>query len=253
VQKLVRIDPGELVSVAGREMLSLGDAPLPVVGLAESLGLQARVAAGAPGKRPAVIVTAGERRVAFVVDEFVAEQEIVIKNLGARVRRLRLISGATILPSGRVALVLSAANLVRAALSRAAGPAAPSASRPAPATKRLIVADDSVTTRALERSILEAAGYEVITAADGADAWRLLHDRGADLLVSDVEMPLMDGFALTEAVRASQRFAQLPIVLVTAREAEKDKARGAEVGADAYLVKSAFDQKNLLETIAQLL
>ena len=110
-----------------------------------------------------------------------------------------------------------------------------------------------MTTRALERSILEAAGYDVLTASDGMDAWHILHDRGADLLVSDIEMPRMDGFALAEAIRASQRFGKLPIVLVTAREADKDKARGAEVGADAYLVKSAFDQTNLLETVAQLL
>jgi len=255
VQKLVRVGPEDLVSVAGREMLRLGDAPLPVAGLAEALGLRPRAPAVPSARRPAVIVAAGEKRMAFVVDEFLAEQEIVIKNLGARVRRVRQISGATILPSGRIALVLNVANLIRAALGRtpAAGIAAAPAGPAVRARRRLLVADDSVTTRTLEKSILEAAGYEVVTAADGAAAWQLLHERGADLLVSDVEMPRMDGFALAEAVRASKRFAQLPIVLVTARESEADKARGAAVGADAYLVKSAFDQKNLLETIAQLL
>ena len=108
-------------------------------------------------------------------------------------------------------------------------------------------------TRTLEKSILEAAGYEVATAADGQAAWQLLHERGADLLVSDVEMPRMDGFALAEAVRGSRRFRELPVVLVTALESDQDRARGIAVGADAYLAKSAFDQKNLLETIAQLL
>src|SRR6185437_93498 len=102
--------------------------------------------------------------------------------------------------------------------------------------------DDSVTTRTLEKTILEAAGYEVLAAADGAAAWQLLQERGADLLVSDVEMPHLDGFALTEAVRGSPRFRGLPVVLVTARETEQDRARGLAAGASAYLTKSAFDQ-----------
>src|SRR5262249_40148528 len=121
------------------------------------------------------------------------------------------------------------------------------------AKKRLLVVDDSVTTRALEKAILEAAGYEVLTAPDGQAAWELLQERGADLLVSDVEMPRLDGVALTEAVRGSPRFRALPVVLVTGRASEQDRARGLQAGADAYLVKSAFDQRALLETVARLL
>ncbi len=255
VQKLVRISADDLVSVAGREMLALGEVPLPVASLAETLGLTARESASAGRKKPTAIVAAGEKRMAFVVDELLAEQEIVIKNLGARVRRARQISGATILPSGRIALVLNAANLIRGALGQGAPVrlAALTEGAAAEAKKRILVADDSVTTRTLEKSILEAAGYEVVAAADGQAAWELLQDGGADLVVSDVDMPRMDGFSLADAVRRSKRFAEVPVVLVTARESEGDKARGAEVGANAYLVKSAFDQKNLLETIAQLL
>ena len=104
-----------------------------------------------------------------------------------------------------------------------------------PARKRILVVDDSVTTRTLERSILEAAGYEVLVAADGAAGWQMLQERGADLVLSDVDMPRMDGFALTEAVRASPRFRDLPVILVTARESQEDRARGGAVGADAYL------------------
>jgi len=254
VQKLVRIAPGDLVSVAGRPMLSLGGTPLPVAALAGALGLPARERAAPAGRTPAVIVAAGDKRMVFMVDEFLAEQEIVIKNLGARIRRVRQFSGATVLPSGRIALVVNAANLIRAALSRAPAALAPVPDQAAQGVRRrILVADDSVTTRTLEKSILEAAGYDVSVAADGAAAWQALQERGTDLLVSDVEMPRMDGFALTAAVRASKRFHELPVVLVTARETEQDKARGIEVGADAYLIKSAFDQKSLLGTIAQLL
>jgi two-component system chemotaxis sensor kinase CheA len=167
---------------------------------------------------------------------------------------LRYVSGATLLPSGQIALVLNAASLVRSALERPATARRTEASEAAaPPRKRLLVVDDSLTTRTLELSILETAGYEVLTAADGQAAWQLLQEQGADLLVADIEMPRMDGLALTQMVRNSKRFRELPVVLVTARASDQDKARGIEVGADAYLVKSAFDQRNLLETIAQLL
>jgi two-component system chemotaxis sensor kinase CheA len=115
------------------------------------------------------------------------------------------------------------------------------------------VVDDSITTRTLERSILEAAGYEVLTAADGAEGWRVLQERGCDLVVADVEMPGMDGFALCEAIRGSRLHATLPVVLVTAMESDQHRARGLEAGADAYIGKSSFDQEALLDTIRQLL
>jgi two-component system, chemotaxis family, sensor kinase CheA len=252
VERLLRVEPAELRRVGGREVLTRGGAPLPVAALADVLGL--RGAARPAGKAPALVLAAGGQRVALLADELLAEQEVVVKSLGARVRRVPHVSGATVLPSGRVALVLNAANLVRGALARAPGPSLPAAPE-VPAVrprKRVLLAEDSVTTRALEKAVLEAAGYEVLPAADGEAAWRLLQEQGADVLVSDVEMPGLDGFGLTEAVRGSARFRDLPVVLVTARETERDKARGVEAGANAYLVKSAFDQKDLLAVIAQL-
>jgi two-component system chemotaxis sensor kinase CheA len=125
----------------------------------------------------------------------------------------------------------------------------------AAASKRLrvLVADDSMTTRALEQSVLEAAGYEVITAVDGADAWRQLEAGGADLLVSDIEMPNMDGLALCRAVRASERFANLPVVLVTSLDSPEARERGLAAGADAYVGKASAGQAGLLGTVRGLL
>lgn len=238
-------------------MLATGGPPLPIASLAEVLGLPAQESEGTGGKLLGLIVVVGDRRMAFVVDELLIEQEIIVKALGDRIRRVRNVSGATILPTGRIALVLNAASLVRHALSRASGMSVvarrPAEAATAPARRRLLVVDDSVTTRTLEKSILEAAGYEVATAVDGEAGWRLLQERGTDLLISDIEMPRMDGFMLTEAVRASSRFADLPVILFTSQANERDRVRGAEVGADAYIVKGAFDQKELLDTIAQLL
>jgi two-component system chemotaxis sensor kinase CheA len=101
--------------------------------------------------------------------------------------------------------------------------------------------------------LLEAAGYDVLAAADGEQALALLQERGADLVLTDVEMPRRDGIELTRAVRSSPRFGALPVVLLTGRQSEDDRRRGLEAGADAYLVKSSFDQRQLLATVAQLL
>ncbi len=252
VEALVRVARSGMPTVRGRAMIAFGDGLIPVASLAETLGLDAPAPGG--DTIAALILAAREKRVAVVVDELLATHEVVVKSLGPRFRGLRAVAGATILPSGRVALVLSAAHLVRVALGRVPSTvvAEPRAARPA-APKRVLVVDDSLTTRSLEKSILEAAGYETLIAADGEIAWRLLQDRGADVVVSDIEMPRIDGFALTEMVRGSDRFRHLPIVLVTGRESAADRTRGMQAGADAYLVKSGFDQTTLLDTIAQLL
>ncbi len=255
VEQLVRFDAADVRSLGGRDVLLLGDAPIPIASLAKTLGSSENESTPTSSKFLGVILSANDQKVLFVVDEVLSEQNVVVKKLGPRIRRVWHVSGATLLPSGRVALVLNVANLIRTALartpSRAAGPTG------SPATlktkKRLLVVEDSVTTRTLMKSILETAGYEVLIAIDGQHAWQLLPEAAADLVVSDVDMPRMDGFKLAEAIRSSPRFAYLPVVLVTARETDEDKARGIQVGANAFLIKSAFDQRNLLETISQLL
>jgi two-component system, chemotaxis family, sensor kinase CheA len=231
-------------------MWAAPQALVPLSTLAQVLGLPAST----PRPHPSgLLLSAGELQAVLGVDEVVAEQEVLIRGLGARIRRARHVSGMAVLPDGRVAPLLNAPSLVRAAEGRTAAtglfpaPVAPSARR------RVLLADDSLTTRALEQSILEAAGYQVLVCSDGQEAWERLQREGADVLVSDVEMPRMDGFTLTEAVRGSPRFGRLPVVLVTARSTPEDKARGLQVGASAYLVKSAFDQTHLLETLRQLL
>ena len=119
--------------------------------------------------------------------------------------------------------------------------------------RHILVADDSVTSRMLIKNILESAGYLVVTAIDGVDALTTLKSGEFDLLVSDVEMPRMDGFDLTAKVRADKNLAELPVVLVTALSSREHQERGIDVGANAYIVKSSFDQSNLLGVISKLI
>jgi two-component system chemotaxis sensor kinase CheA len=123
----------------------------------------------------------------------------------------------------------------------------------AAARQSILVVEDSITSRALLKNILESAGYRVTTAVDGVDAYTTLKTGTFDLIVSDVEMPRMDGFDLTAKVRADKQLAKLPVVLVTALESREHRERGIDVGANAYIVKSSFDQSNLLEVVQQLI
>lgn len=197
------------------------------------------------------LANAGQASV-IEVDETVAEQEFVIRSLGPRLTNLTDYSGAIIMPDGGLALVLNAAAIGSAVIREAAKPRKDN-SKHRHKLHRILIVDDSLTTRTLEKTILEGAGYEVFVAADGLEAWQVLEERGADLLLADVDMPGMDGFMLTEKVRQSVKFRDLPIILLTARQSSEDRQRGLHLGADAYLVKSAFDQRELLSTIGQLL
>ncbi|HYF66457.1 MAG TPA: response regulator, partial [Herpetosiphonaceae bacterium] len=186
-----------------------------------------------------------------------SEQEIVIHRLPAPLRRVRYVSSATILPDGAVVPILDVVDIVRGALGiRQAGLAAP-----APAAPRrehcVLVVDDSLTTRTLQKNILEAAGYRVAVAADGAEALATLHELlagdGCDVVLSDVDMPRLDGFALTSRIRADAATEHLPVILVTSLDTAADRERGIAAGADAYIVKRDFDQQVLLDTIKQLI
>lgn len=255
VRGLMRIGTEELRTMEGRDVLTVDGAPVPVFSLTEVLGQPAHEAPRHGDKLLVVILGTGAERAAFTVGDLLVEQEVVVKDLGPRLPRVRNVTGATILSTGRIALILNAADLMRTALGQTPHRAVSAAlgERSTEQAKRLLVVDDSVTTRTLMKSILEAAGYEVTVATDGVEAWQILLEKEADLVVSDVEMPRMDGFELTETIRSSKRLRNLPVVLVTARETEEDKLRGLQAGADAYLLKSAFDQTSLIRVIGQIL
>jgi two-component system chemotaxis sensor kinase CheA len=119
--------------------------------------------------------------------------------------------------------------------------------------KSVLVAEDSVTSRMLLKGILESAGYHVTTAVDGADAFSLLQKTAFDLVVSDVEMPRLNGFELTAKIRGIEQVAQIPVILVTGLDSREDRERGITAGADAYIVKTSFDQSNLLDVVQRLI
>ena len=250
VEKIVRVQ--ERFTVQGQEMLRLDERTLPLLPLA---GLLERPsAAGRASAGLAVIMAVAEQRIALQVDDVLTEQELAVKPLGWPLLRVRNVAGAALLADGTPVIVLNAADLLRAARAarRSAQPAAPRPAQTGRRTAHLLVVDDSITTRTLEKSILESAGYTVSTAADGEQALLRLKEAPIDLVVSDVEMPNMDGIALTRALRAQEATRDLPLILVTALETREDRERGMLAGANAYIVKRGFDQAELLRTVEKL-
>ncbi len=248
IDRVIRIDPGTLASVEGRQVLLLENGVIPLVPLAAVIGAEA----SAEAPQIALIMRRGAQSVALAVDSLIDEREIYLHGLGPRLRGLPLLAGAAIGTDGSIALILRTSAVVDRALEMRSAHIPVPATGDATAVKRVLLVDDSITTRTLERSILEAAGYQVLTAADGAAAWALLAEQTVDLVVTDVDMPQMNGFELVEAVRASATLRELPVILVTARDDESDRQRGLEIGADAYIVKSSFRQEELLDAIGAL-
>jgi len=202
-------------------------------------------------RHPALVVGSSRRPVAVVVERMLDEREVVVKPLGPLFERQRRYSGAIQLGDGRLALLLNPIALAQ--FAHGAAVAAPTVRQEPQRRHRLLVTDDSFATRELIRSILASAGYDVTTAVDGLDALDKLQAAPYDLVVSDVEMPRVDGFTLTSRIRSELGKPDLPVIIMTSLASEQHRRRGLEVGAQAYIVKSQFNQGNLLQTIRQLL
>jgi two-component system, chemotaxis family, sensor kinase CheA len=251
-------------TVEGRRTLALDGRAVAVVDLVEVLELPSAQCSVRDASSGVVLVLGvGEQTVAFVVDEVLDEREVLVKRFSKPLSRVRNITGATVLGSGEVAPILNVPDLLASARSAQSSPAAPGSTesvsteslstQPQSAARRILVAEDSITSRMLLKGILESAGYEVTTAVDGIDAFTTLRAGRFDLVVSDVEMPRLNGFDLTARIRADRTLTEIPVVLVTALESREDRERGIEVGANAYLVKSSLDQDDLLQALERLL
>jgi two-component system chemotaxis sensor kinase CheA len=259
VERIIKVSQDEIVPLEGHDTVRYNGQPLPLIWLSDVLELSHSETTQDKTHISVIILSAIERRMAFAVDGLAGEQELVIKGLGRQLARVDGIAGATIAGNGKVILILNVADLIRlglrgqrrSILKAFESTASPTEKR---ARHRILVVDDSITTRTLEKNILEAIGYNVQVATDGQEALNAIETSGVpDLVISDVMMPRLNGFELAEQIKSNPQTAHVPVILVTSLNSVEDKTRGIEAGADAYIVKSAFDQSNLLETIEQLI
>lgn len=253
LDRTLRVKRREIKTVENRETIILQGRTVPFVSLGDALELPRKAGKEETEFVPAVVLGAGENRIAFGVDEVLNELEVLVKDLGRQLVRVRNVAAATVLGSGRMVLILNVADLMRSAIGGAATLRVAAEAELPEGKRSVLIVEDSVTSRTLLKNILEVSGYEVQTAVDGIDALTTLKTGEFDLVVSDVDMPRMNGFDLTAKIRADKKLADLPVILVTALETREDRERGIDVGANAYIIKSSFDKSNLLEAIRRLI
>jgi two-component system chemotaxis sensor kinase CheA len=243
VERALRTRGSQIRIVDGSPVLpGEGGEPLPLVWM-----LEARTAR-LPGDEAldVVVLAIGAERVGLVVNEVLDEQEYVTRRLPWNLQRVPGVNGVVVLPDGSVAIALDVQHLLAERARQDVNAAPP---RPDPKRTAILVVDDSLTNRTLERNMLASLGYAVDVAVDGREAWAKLQQTSYDLLVTDVQMPEMDGLELTRRVRADPQLRQLPVILVTSRGRQSDIELGAAAGADEYLVKGQFDQDKLLQAV----
>jgi two-component system chemotaxis sensor kinase CheA len=256
IERLHRVVLGDVQTVESRPVIRIDGQPLPVVSLAQLLnGGDPKVSANQDALCILVMRT-GARRLAVAVDAFLSERDAIVKDLPAPANGNAKIAGGILLEDGSVCLVVNPVEMVEG-FQHSSDALVLTTREEAPAENKksteILVVDDSLTTRTLEKSVLEAHGYQVVVAVDGVEALNHLRTESVGLVISDLEMPRLDGFGLLEEMKRDPRLAAIPVIIVSSIDNLEDQARGLALGADAYIVKRRFEQRELLDTIRQIL
>ncbi|MES2217151.1 MAG: hybrid sensor histidine kinase/response regulator [Pseudomonadota bacterium] len=251
--RVMDIQSHEMMMVETEEVVMLDQHPVVVRSLAKILNL---AEANHKNKIISVIIVKRDwHTLALIVDEIIGEREIVVKPLQDPLNEMPCIAGGTLSSIGEVILVLNVGDIIYRGLNNSFETVLTTTDEITVKKQdipHILVVDDSITTRTLEQNVLENKGYKVTVAVNGKEAWDLLQNNQFSMLITDVNMPIMDGFELTERVKKSERLSSLPVIIVTALGSDNEKRRGIEVGANAYIVKSEFESNVLLQTVSQL-
>jgi two-component system chemotaxis sensor kinase CheA len=247
LHRIIRMLEAQHVQLVSGRMLAVVDGlAVPVYNLASLLGL-----ASTEGG-PWVLLGTATDAYAFQVEKVIQKRDVVVRGLTGRLRDLKSVSGASIEPNGSILLVLDIPNLIERSTATIAT-VSRMVDKPAERALSVMVVDDALMVRELQRSILERGGYKVRTANDGVEAIAMLAEQPADLVVTDLEMPNMNGFNLTKSIRAHPRLANIPVLIVSSRASAEDHQLGLDAGADGYIVKTSFDEAGLLSAVSRLL
>jgi two-component system, chemotaxis family, sensor kinase CheA len=272
IQTTHQVRPADIFTIEGHDTIVHDGQPVSVARLSKLIGLgnapladsddtshrRNKRSQGAAGQQdgptwtPCIVLSVGSVRLGLLVDELVDEHEIILKPLGVLLKRVRNVSSAAVLGSGEICVVLNPNDLLKSLWKRSAPTLSPQPDQETERKLSLLLVEDSITTRTQEKRILEAGGYTVVTAVDGLDGWAKLAADVFDAVITDIQMPNMDGLALAAKIRQDKKYQEMPIILVTSLSSDEDKRKGIEVGANAYITKSSFDQQVLLDTVRRL-
>jgi two-component system, chemotaxis family, sensor kinase CheA len=248
IREIIRIQKNEIIEVVNKKAIRLREQIIPVTDLKKIIKLPE-----SEEREDAIVLllAMGNEMIGVMIDSLISEEEMEVKPLPSHMRNSDLASGATITGKGDVVILLHAPKIMEKSKMIQEGK---QVSRPVKKEKqRILVVEDSLSTREIEKSILESYGYKVDIASDGIEGLEKTQKVKYDLVLSDIEMPRLDGFSLVEKLRSTEDYKHIPIIIVSSRDREEDKRRGIEVGADAYIIKGNFDQSNLIATVQSLI
>ncbi|MGD1895609.1 MAG: Hpt domain-containing protein [Phormidesmis sp.] len=259
LQTTMRLSPDDIVTADGKDTIQWNGQTVlvrdlfDVLELANSPAYQPPAQTVADGQRACLLLRAGDELGAFLVDRLLDTQEVVFKPQSAILKRVRNVVGLTILGNGDICTILNPADLIKSIQRTDERAPLPLREAPSPRKPLILLVEDSPPVRIQEKRLFENAGYEVVTAEDGLEGYEILREGRFDAVISDIEMPNLDGLSLTRKIREHQEYEELPIILVTTLSTDQDRQRGADMGANAYIVKGKFNQEALLETLHRLI
>ena len=259
IDRIFMLDRKDLRELEGKPHAMLDDQPVGLVEAVAVLELPADVVRKAGELMPVVVASDRSHRFGVVVDRFLGERDLRVSPLDARLGKVPNINSSSVLENGWPVLIVDVEDLIRSIDNLLSGrrlgklAAEAVAERQTQHAKRVLVVDDSITVRELERQLLESRGYVVDTAVDGVDGWNAIRTAHYDLVVSDIDMPRMDGIQLVRHIKEDARLKAIPVVVVSYKDREEDRIRGLDAGADAYLTKSSFHDQTFLTTVADLI
>lgn len=257
IDHVIRLPAAEVREVEGRQYMTFGQDRVGLVSATQILGKKEKDDAAEERDLLIVIISDRYNRYGLIVDKFLEIRDLVVQPLDRRLKKVQNISAVAILEDGMPVLIVDVEDMVHSIDSlisgnrlRRIGTDELQVER---TVKRILVVDDSITVREVERKMLTLKGYDVSTAVDGLDGWNILRNDHFDLLVTDVDMPRMDGIELVSLVRQDSRFTTLPVIIVSYKDREMDRARGLEAGADYYLTKGSFQDETLVRAVEELI
>jgi two-component system sensor histidine kinase and response regulator WspE len=256
IERILRVARGDVKTLGGLQYFVLDEQNVALISAQQVLGFGADTAAA---EELCVVVIGGRaHRYGVVVDKFLGEHDLVVRPLDARLGKVQDVAAAAILMNGSPALILDVEDMVQSIqklaqagrIDKLSAGHAPSSAR---ARKRILVVDDSITVREAERQLLVNRGYEVDVAVDGMDGWNSVRSGRYDLVISDINMPRMNGIELVRAIKQDQGLSATPVVIVSYKDRPEDRERGLDAGANYYLTKSSFHDETLVDAVEDLI
>lgn len=252
VKRVIRVKRNQIKRAENKETIIIDNQSYSYLSLGDILGLSKKEVENPDHFLYVLFIKASEQTIAFGVDYVHRECEILVKNLGKQCKRIKNIMAVTILEKGNIIPVLNPKDLITSAIKGEFSSSSSSKGK-SMEKKVILLVEDSITTRFLLKNILTSAAFEVVAAVDGVEALEILQTQTFDLMMTDIEMPRMNGLELTSKVRAMEKFKTLPIIMCTALGSREDRERGIELGANAYIDKNSFNQQSLINIVKKLI